>query len=420
MMNLTRSLNKNQYMQSFLFDRYKTIENEQKPESMWDVVIGDVTVSLKDVIGPNLLSDTVYEMCKIIRVEPENPYSLHRAIPSARNLFSNLLQAYVPNDDGTDIYQYDYIAGDFIYIGTRDKVITEAVTLVILYQHQNIGRMYGRFGFLLSLLDAGHEIHHLEEVLNIKAEVEYFPNQLRLLDENTIASIMIHHPMFNTYNVNAQKKIQKVPYSYTRAKDNTTNLDKHTQIYDDFCKEINEDQIRIHRIMRKEDHDYEVACQKRTSFQSFQGLMFTDRYKEMPPERRFSNTRYLKGLETVVIDCCNKKIYGSNKDNFNEIDIEKILNDSHEYVNMSEIQLLILTVVKKGEYSPKEIATSFVQSGEWMNKISAYYANYNMITRCLRNINDYYVKDNVVECEYVTYLLMVGNNQMDYFLKGVV
>lgn len=420
MMNLTHSHNTNQYMQSFLFDRYKTIEKEKTPEGMWDVDFGDVTVRLQDVIGTNLLSDTVYEMCKIIRIEPENPYPLHRAIPSARNLFSNLLQVYVPNDDGTDIYQYDYIAGDFLYIGTRNKVLTQAVTLIILYHHQNIGRMYGRFGFILSLLDAGHEIHHLEEMLNLKEEIEYFPNQLRIIDENVIASITIHHPTFNTYHLNAQKRIRKVPYLSAETKYNTANLEKHMQDYEGFCKEISKDQMSINRKMSKEIDNYEVAYQKRTSFQCYQGLIFTDRDKEMPQKKSHLNTKYLKGLEIVVIDCCNKKIYGSNKHNFNQIDIERILHDSHEYVNMSEIQLLILTIVKKGVYTPKEIATSFVQSGEWINHISTYYAQHNKITRCLRNIDDYYVKDYVVDCEYVTYLLMVGNNKMDYFLKGVV
>jgi hypothetical protein len=417
-MNHTHFPNTIKYYQKFLFDRYKTVGEEQKPTCRWEnISIDKERIRLTDILGSNFITETVHNMCKIVRIEPENPYQLHRVIPSARNLSSNFLQLFVSNQQKfTDIFEFDFIAGDFIYSGTLNKNICNNFVLATIYNNRNIDRMYGKFGFVLSLLDAGHQINYLEEIINLELEVEYFPNWIRGVQKNALASIKIESEIHKKYLDNIENIVQ-VPYLISYRNDHKIENDELEDLFKDFCSEIDNDKIEITRKMRKENFDYELDSMKRTSLQSYHGLMFTRNDKSTLSVILPHNTKYLDNLEMVVLDYANSKIYGSSKD-IAEINREQILFDSHEYVNLLEVQVIILIVIKEGNYSPKEISAGFIQAGEWMNLISTYYTSQNKVTRCLRNIDDYYVKKNIIDCDYVTYMLMVGENDIDTLLKG--
>lgn len=401
------------FLKEFLFDRYETIKEEKKPMFEAGLIVQEKVTTFSMLVGDNGITKAVSDMCKIIRVEPDNPYTIHRSIPSARNMFSNLIVLYVPFKGGTDIFQYDYISDDFIYVKYEAVPIVKNLTLALQYDHNNIGRLYGRFGFLLSLLDAGHQIHHIQETISVPAVLEYFPNDIRKYSEGTIASFTFPQMTFmSRYDSKIEKLSQKQQHN--------TSLDED-DIYTGFSEEISNDLITIRRAIEpKLNASYLKSCKLRTSFQSYQGLMFTGVDRECKAIDTPPNKEFLEGLSLVFVDCKNRKVYGGKDIPFDSLNIERLLHDSHKYVSMNDASMLVFAIMKRGDYSPKQIATSFVQTAEWINEISSQYANEHFITRCLRNIDDYYVKENLVDCEYVTYLLMVGDNDIDESLKGVV
>lgn len=425
MTNRTHSLKKNNYdfFQQHLTNRYSTIKDEILPKRYVSTYASEIDNSylLQNIVSEGTpLIDFLSLMFDVDRMEPENPYIYHALSPSARG-FQGYTVTMNFSFNGHELnfiylknHQDFYLTSGYLQKAYTDKL---DITIKLFYDHSNIGSYYGRFGFILSLLDAGHQINHFEKLTN---------------QFNYPVSVIEYLPKNSTINSNFFPLVC-LNFEYNHAIDLSLEGDKSLFLESDlrieevvdsnfslFIEEINSyDSLqRGKKEPLLEVFDYDFIVKKRTSLQSYEGLSFSETKEvetiELNKLMELNKKNYSR-IDMIIFDLVHKKIICPEeiKDMRDFIDIEKVFYDSMEYISVEKASYLFLTFSKrKTANNSKTVLIDFIQSAELMHEVSIFFSQKDYISRCFRNINDKYVLSKFQQYEYVTYMQIVGiNNQ---------
>jgi len=162
------------YSRRFIYERYVAHADETLPLPAPSGPQGDPVRELHDqqVYLRKLVAETVAP----VRIEPENPYVVHTAVPSVRGLMANQL---VLVSAGT---AWRYCAATVAWHAVADPCLhpmqNGRTLLLIQSDFLVLGPKYGEFAVSLALLDAGHLVQGIREValeLGCDVHVTYFP-----------------------------------------------------------------------------------------------------------------------------------------------------------------------------------------------------------------------------------------------------
>lgn len=160
MIELTHSLNK-KMADRYLYDRYDKFSEENLPSEYFSLDDDSIRVDIpQDETKIKKLMDEV--MC-LIYMEPDNPYNYHTTYASARGFNSNEIVLEIVGNHSRKIFIYNLTQNEFDLI-SREKCneVSFVANMYIICNRGKIGRKYGDFGYILSLLDAGHFIENIK------------------------------------------------------------------------------------------------------------------------------------------------------------------------------------------------------------------------------------------------------------------
>ncbi|MFJ6266044.1 hypothetical protein [Lysinibacillus xylanilyticus] len=411
---------KKKFFDKYLFNRYETIKTQILPkverERKYDF---SNVLLLSNICESDKLLEIMELMFDINRVEIENPYLFHTSVPSARGLQSNEIFLNIFIDQQKYTFFYIKSKQDFVFI-QKEKVVEKKnrVEIELLYNHFSIGLYYGRFGFILSLLDLGHQLNHIEHTLSLydidDYTIEYLPKQdVRNININNLKLVKIE--LYSNLDINFKKEIK-----FEKIKNNELQIfeynDNYDEIFNRFIIETMSDDVIINRKDGKEIKidNYREILKNRTSLQSYEGLHLMENEEGINIDLFLKeNIKYTDRNEIVLltIDINNKQLFlNQNKlvDAYEKINIENIFYDSKDYFDLDGINYVFLTLVKEN-YSSKTDLVNFIKSAEIMNKVTLFFSANEYMTRCFRNIDDKYVLSIFSDYDYVSYMQVAGN-----------
>jgi hypothetical protein len=362
----------------------------------------------------------------ISRLEPENPYVIHTHVPSARSLQSNLVMLSIDITGKRLWFVYLKSEQQFVFIREEESesvgVGNNKCTYYIMYNHLTIGRYYGRFGFLLSLLDVGHQIHHFEHLVTAYGfehyEAEFFP----VLDETYVDKN--HYPLIQMcFQLEEDLLFKEIELLDRIVWDETPYDDgKADRSYQELFENISVDDqcyTRNQLVMNYSLDHYLRLMSKRTSLQSFEGLNFFEK-KQISISNLIEKIRekmVMNYVDTLILEVTTGDYYRVSDGSRWPIpfdDLEKILHDSKDYIDINTSSYLVLTVIKDHkELTSKQKLLGFIHSAEIMSEVALILSEHDFVTRCLRNINDKYVLEQFAGFDEVTYMQVVGENVLN-------
>ncbi|MGX7150818.1 hypothetical protein [Enterococcus ureasiticus] len=426
-MNPIRSLKSNDYFTEFLKERYQTIQTESRPNYINSPFeFPENPVYLTDLLqgGNSIILESVDQFLGISRLEPENPYVLHTSVPSARSIQSNLALLNIKSENQSHWFIYSKSEQEFVLIlkEQTDRFYQEAELIYfIMYNHLAIGKYYGRFGFLLSLLDSGHQLNHFEHLFqacdlkNYKAEI--FPSLVHsritpFFDENYFPMVKMTCTGLKDVVLSDQEE------SGLRVQLVDSGLTKCTS-YEQLVEHIFTDTTKLVRneLQVLPQMNYLSVIEKRTSLQSFEGLCFFEREK-VPLEsvvEKIKKVNSFHEVETMIFDV-EKHVYFNVRhekwENCPFESIEQLLHDSLEFIDVQSSSYVLVTALKKSAHlTVKEKLFSFIHSAEIMSEAALAFASNAYVSRCLRNIDDCTFLAQFPEYEEITYLQVIGKNE---------
>ena len=145
----------------YLYDRYDKFSEENLPSEYFSLDDDSIRVDIpQDETKIKKLMDEV--MC-LIYMEPDNPYNYHTTYASARGFNSNEIVLEIVGNHSRKIFIYNLTQNEFDLI-SREKCneVSFVANMYIICNRGKIGRKYGDFGYILSLLDAGHFIENIK------------------------------------------------------------------------------------------------------------------------------------------------------------------------------------------------------------------------------------------------------------------
>lgn len=416
------------FFDDFLKNRYETIQNEIRPS--YDLIpftLTEAPIFLSDMLinENSCLNQFNSNFLDISRLEPENPYVIHTHVPSARSLQSNLVMLSIDITGKRLWFVYLKSEQQFVFIHEEAESVgagNNKCTYYILYNHLTIGRYYGHFGFLLSLLDVGHQIHHFEHLVTAygftQYEAEFFPalNET-YIDENYYPLVQMCFQLEENLLFKKIELLDRIVWDKTPYDDGMGD-----RSYQELIKNISVDSqcyTRNQLMMNYRLDHYLQLMSKRTSLQSFEGLCFFEK-KQISISNLIEKIRKKTAMDyvdTLILEVTTGDYYLASDGSRWPIafdDLEQILHDSKDYIDINSSSYLILTVIREHkELTYKQKLLGFIHSAEIMSEVALIFSEHDFVTRCLRNINDKYVLEQFAGFDEVTYLQVVGENVLN-------
>ncbi|NVY96178.1 hypothetical protein HU830_03175 [Lactobacillus sp. DCY120] len=421
---MMRHTHSREFLNNYLINRYETIKNEKIGVYSYEVVS-------KTVIKPvqtnfiQKINKLMYLYNKIERIEPENPYIVHWKFPTARNLQSNKIILRISGRRSVDYLEYIRRDQNFRLIYSTQKSVYDEdkeimYSLFLCYCEEIIGKVYGKFGFILSLIDSGHEVDQLNSIIYRKIEslkktsVIYLPNESFLQNKRFFPLVELK---FNGDFETSNKVIKS---------------EANNNIIDDIYIEMNKTKPEIRKINGLLSSRVERKHYIRTSAQFFQGLSFISRKQVDICSIVLKLSSYLdSSMGIIVLDLSKENMFliKKNKDIIRCNDKylinnpQSILHDAKDYLDISSSSYIFL-LVSKADFcieSSRIILQRFIYSGEIFNKLGLILSEKNFVCRCLRNIDDKKVIKKInrdfPEYNIINYLMIAGIGAMDSILR---
>ncbi|WP_427338054.1 hypothetical protein [Caloranaerobacter sp. DY30410] len=403
----------------------------------------DKKVFYTDEIFSNISNAIKYTL-GILSYQYDNPYIYHRGVPSARNVHPN--ECYV-------IYRghalrYNPKINEFEYI-TNIDFFTNNIYIILISDLWRIMKFYGEFGLALSILDSGHILSQLKQLLNIngfsKFRIDYmldkdvFFRKLKLDFRQMMLNYIIDLSEYideNRENFRVTKNVDVPMRIYSYLEEITffpnvinflekINMSNDKEIYNMF-------EFKSEKYLSKEE--LLLSIKTRESNHSYFGIFSTKKVLETEifyeiinrsADLIFNNVFY---SENIRVFCLVNSVFGvkpgyyevkedgriENISYMDDIYTEnyKILNDSHQSINLSSNPVVFFVSYDiTGDFSEEEkIYFSHLLSAESIHYISTIVSLFGLYSRPIKNFKDDYLekvlrldKDN-----RIMYALMIG------------
>lgn len=432
MIEHTHSLNRD-VAERYLFDRYDRFGEEKIPFEY---------VKLQPKYTGTIIPDDEVMFKKMIKnviafsyIEPENPYLYHTSYASARGFNSNEIVLEISGDNTRKYYIYDLKHNDWVFL--REEKMKESRFVAYIHILSNRGRLgakYGDFGYILSLLDAGHFLENMkcffeEERLSLSVDYNgYSTGDLSLLSKPyqivPLLKLDISDIFINTDTVQWSTEGAGILFFSNEYTGNSKGglIDKFID------KVLNDHELLCENFEDGIGYNTKVCVKdlwKRTSSQSAQGYsFFPHKCKQQLIDDLVYSVNYLiqtmddKISAHIIVNDSNILVYEVRKNsvyikNYKNIDVNRILHDSLDYVDLRNASLVIVLNTNTNLYrkSEAQYQHTYIKMGEIAQRLSNICGLYDLSARPMKNMNDLYIKEKLLGEEYDPgYLLIIGES----------
>lgn len=415
MIELTHSLNK-KMADRYLYDRYDKFSEENLPSEYFSLDDDSIRVDIpQDETKIKKLMDEV--MC-LIYMEPDNPYNYHTTYASARGFNSNEIVLEIVGNHSRKIFIYNLTQNEFDLI-SREKCneVSFVANMYIICNRGKIGRKYGDFGYILSLLDAGHFIENIkcfsiEEKLSFT--LDYNPctsiDMLRLPKPYQIVPLVkldiTDFFVKKQENLWDNENVNKVKFS------DTYTGNKSGSLVDKFIDKVLESKVPIVEKFSNIRTSVKVKeLLMRTSSQSAQGYSFfpyecpDDVLDEIIDSVKLSLADVTDDLICVqlVMNTDSVRVYEIKRDHvntkeLNDIDMNSLPHDSLDYVDLKNVSVGVIMYTNCKLYEMNEIwyQYTYIKMGEIAQRISNICGTKELSARPILHTGDGYYPVDVV------------------------
>lgn len=431
----THSLN-HDVAERYLFGRYERFGEEKLPFEYVRLLPEYIGTKIPD--NEVLFQKMIKSVIAYSYIEPENPYLYHTSYASARGFNSNELVLEISGDNTRKYYIYDLKSDEWIFL--HEEKVEERRFVAYFHILSNRGRLgakYGDFGYILSLLDAGHFLENIkcffeEERLSLNVDYNgYSNNNLGLLSKPyqivPLLKLDISSVFINIDAVQWSTEKTGILFFSNEYTGNSAGglidefIDKVLNSQESLCENF-EDGIGYNTKVYVKD------LWKRTSSQSAQGYSFFP-YKckqQLIDDLVYSISDLLQTMDDkicahIIVNDSNISVYvvknnGVYIKDYWDIDINNIPHDSLDYVDLKNVSLVVILSTNCNLYRKSEVQYqyTYIKMGEIAQRLSNICSLTDLSARPMKNMNDLYIKEKLLGEEFDPgYLLVIGKSMND-------
>lgn len=404
---------------------------------MFDHVNHDDSIRVDIPQDETKIKKLMDEVMCLIYMEPDNPYNYHTTYASARGFNSNEIVLEIVGNHSRKIFIYNLTQNEFDLI-SREKCneVSFVANMYIICNRGKIGRKYGDFGYILSLLDAGHFIENIkcfsiEEKLSFT--LDYNPctsiDMLRLPKPYQIVPLVkldiTDFFVKKQENLWDNENVNKVKFS------DTYTGNKSGSLVDQFIDKVLESKVPIVEKFSNIRTSVKVKeLLMRTSSQSAQGYSFfpyecpDDVLDEIIDSVKLSLADVTDDLICVqlVMNTDSVRVYEIKRDHvntkeLNDIDMNSLPHDSLDYVDLKNVSVGVIMYTNCKLYEMNEIwyQYTYIKMGEIAQRISNICGTKELSARPMKNMNDLYMKNRLMESDSYDpgYFIVIGKSMND-------
>lgn len=420
----------------YLFGRYDRFGEEKLPFEYVRLHPEYTGVIIPD--GEVLFRKMIKDVIAFSYIEPENPYLYHTSYASARGLNSNEIVLEISGDDIRKYYIYDLKHNEWVFLREEKKERRRFTAyLHIISNRGRVGEKYGDFGYILSLLDAGHFLENVkcffeEEKLSLRVDYNgYSKKDLSLLSEPyqivpllklDISDIFINSDVAQWSTGEPGKLFFSSEYTGNPAGGLIDEFIEQVLISRESLCENLENGIGYHTKVCVKD------LRKRTSSQSAQGYSFfpCKCKQQLIDDLVYSISDLLQTMDDkicahVIVNDSNITVYEVRNNSVimkccKDIEMNSIPHDSLDYVDLRNVSLVVILSTNTNLYgkSESQYQYAYIKMGEIAQRLSNISGLADLSARPMKNMNDLYIKEKLLGDEFDPgYLLVIGESMND-------
>lgn len=398
----------------------------------------------------------------ILRIEPQNTYFFHCAVPSAKGIHPCECYYMVKINHSVQLLRFNTAScGMEAITRNLDPQIVENmigrtieaydVIVIVASDMFRLAKYYGSFAFILSALDAGHILSQLgmvaargadsvttyydidtSELVNMLMvnQIEIHPEAvLHICLDNDCSEVKIAKQIDAKERpsifLDRIKKLEPiVMINQLIAEHHVTN-----QKYEKMRR--NSYRVEKKELVVTKNYDFNKTIMNRTSAQSVLG---TFSLKSNIGKEEFQNITkeicsYMEGIglgKKVNVYCYVNQVDGYAQGFYQIVDgqakelrlgvanMRMFLHDSHDFFTIESMPVVLFFScnVKDyyNEYEMNALKTVYINSGEACQGTSLSFCKYGYFARPLKNLKEEYVEEclQLQSDERITYMLVIG------------
>lgn len=364
-------------------------------------------------INSLLICDIIQETMKLNRIDILSYYQDHNYTPSVRSFHSTYFIIIIRNIG----YYYNIYDNTLSTVSKRfsqdfnldiNKIYILAISDIL-----NLSRYYGDFSIYPSLLEAGHLLENILNVLN-KHQINSHltPACPNLMNYLSIDSRYNYIQYMMTLDVRENIK-NSLDETYQPIYDERLAFDYNEFQDSKYLKELinyfNENPIISHKKFILEDYKRYI-WHRNSGHNTIGNFNIRNDFSAFIPKTAIENVKSQNNLSSniniYILEIQKNKliIYNDNKEKFiKHVDTKDILSNNQQFLDLSTFKYIVILTSPKNINNIRE---SLLCCGQIMQRFSLYIAQLNYSFRPMKNHNDSQIKDilNLSDMHNINYI----------------
>ncbi|MFK3937450.1 hypothetical protein ACI2JA_08030 [Alkalihalobacillus sp. NPDC078783] len=358
---------------------------------------------------PDFISAIINNCLRIRRFDVLSYYNDHNNSPSARSLHSGTL-IFIMNSQA---YYYSLYDDELLLISKReldaDRYSRDKVYIVGISDVLNLARIYSEFSLYISMLDAGHLLYNVKNVVGSRKMNFYQAKSIdgNYLKENLNFDSRYTYPSFQLeidLEISSIPDVQRgidlrrvVAHDELRCTRHLRGiLDKYNE-----CSSIDRAHYSvenvsffkpIHTLIRNSAHTTIGNNNFGESFSRFHIeyiLQFLDQSKKIISGNGLEYCFLLKEEDTVTVYWADGT--GEAKD----IQFDQVMKHDHRFFQMDSYSIVFVCFSKEKSMLNNGLRSHLLSCGEMMQQVSLYASTVGYAFRPMKNHNDEYLLERL-------------------------
>lgn len=373
------------------------------------------TVASKSLnyIDSLLISDIIQETLKLNRIDILSYYQDHNYTPSVRSFHSTYFIIIICN-----IGYYYNIYDNTLSIISKPlpqnfELDINKIYILVISDILNLSRYYGDFSIYPSLLESGHLLENILNVLNkhqINSCLTPAPpnlmNYLNIDSRYNYIQYMIMLDLKNGVNDILDETFQII-YDERFAFD--YNEFQDSKYLKDLIGYFNENPIISHKEFILEDYK-KYIWNRNSGHNTIGNFNIRNSFSAFNPEKAIENIKSQNNLSSniniYILEIQKNKlvIYSDSKERFSKnTSTNNILTNNQQFLDLSTFKYIVILTSPKNIDNIRE---NLICCGQIMQRFSLYIAQLNYSFRPMKNHNDANIKDilNLNDAHNINYI----------------
>ncbi len=433
------------YYRSYSADRYKNTENNSLVILMpfsHDYICKDDTGEADIRNHSQLVGDIIEHTIKIKRYDVLSYYHDHNNSPSVRSLHSAKLLFLIKGR----FYYYHLYDNQLLLVSEtvidegvfdKDKLYIFGVSDVL-----NLARFYSEFSLYASLLDAGHLLYNVKNVL-VNKNIDFL--QHHEINSNYVYDHINIDPRYSYISFCLEIPSQYEEDQSSAMKSYVTGYDKRLSITHNelstttYLKELlshynGTNKMDSHHYKKTDNMPFFQLSSKllRNSAHTTIGNHNTgERFDSFKPEEVLHYLKKSKDLFTSNgIEYCfllkndrGDYIYWSDFTTSHvEIDYRRVMHNDHKFFDMNSYTIVFICFSNRERLGKNGLKNQLITSSEMMQLVALYSSSVGYAFRPMKNHNDYYLKellklDEQFDINFIGVVCNTPIQQLSYFIR---